>query len=222
MSETEEMYLITIANLQPECPDRPVPLSLLAKELSIVPVSANQMVKKLETSGLVRYLPYKGVFLTAHGQVIAARVLRHRRLWETFLIDHLELGYEEADALACGMEHITSGSIAERLSYYLGNPQYTPGGKPIPKSGEPLMVEETSPLSQLDVGESGVITNIEAERTIIQFLASEGLKRGAEVAILARGSKGSLLVQCQGEIISLAPEVIPRVRMRVISEKSPA
>ncbi|MDX1437009.1 MAG: metal-dependent transcriptional regulator [Anaerolineales bacterium] len=219
MSETEEMYLITIANLRAQDQDRPVPLSRLAEELEIVPVSANQMVKKLEASGMVRYWPYKGVRLTDEGQAIAAQVLRHRRLWETFLINHLELGYEEADSLACRMEHITSNTVAERLSAYLGNPEFTPGGKPIPTSDGPLPFEKCCPLSDLEAGDSGVLTSIEAKRSVIQFLASEGLARGAEVRVIARGSRGSLLLESKGELISLAPEVIPTIYVRSKAEK---
>jgi predicted membrane GTPase involved in stress response len=58
MSESVEMYLLRIALLQDE--DRPVPISALAEELAVSPVSANQMCRKLEERGMVHYEPYKG------------------------------------------------------------------------------------------------------------------------------------------------------------------
>ncbi len=101
ISESEEMYLIAIARLAEQGVQEPIPISLLAKELSIQPVSANQMVHKLADAGLLDYLPYKGVRLTASGWKVARHVLRHRRLWEVFLVEHLEIALDEADALAC-------------------------------------------------------------------------------------------------------------------------
>ena len=51
MSESEEMYLITIARLIEQGVEAPVPIPLLAGELSIQPVSANQMVHKSRCPG---------------------------------------------------------------------------------------------------------------------------------------------------------------------------
>ena len=215
MSESEEMYLITIAHLKEEGLEGPVPLSRLAEDLSVVSVSANQMVKKLAAAGLVRYLPYKGVFLTPSGHDIAARVLRHRRLWETFLVDHLGLEFSEADALACGMEHITTDSVAERLSAYLGDPTNTPGGKPIPGGTKTYRPQTEIPLSEVEVGTRGIVRGLDLDSRMQQFLASEGVLRGNEIIVLARGRNGSLLVESQGQHISLSSDITPLVLVHV-------
>ena len=76
MSESEEMYLITVARYVEDGYEGPVPLSRLAERLSVAPVSVNQMIKKLEEAGLVDYIPYKGVVLTATGRRTARSVLR--------------------------------------------------------------------------------------------------------------------------------------------------
>ena len=67
------MYLITVARLRQA--DQPVPLALLAQELGISPVSANEMCRRLAERALVTYQPYKGVTLTAQGEAMARRVL---------------------------------------------------------------------------------------------------------------------------------------------------
>ena len=46
-SEAEEMYLITIARAVEDGHPEPVPVSLVARELDVSAVSANQMVRKL-------------------------------------------------------------------------------------------------------------------------------------------------------------------------------
>lgn len=49
MSENEDMYLVIIARNN-EAGIDPVAFSILAQELNLQPVSANQMIKKLETT----------------------------------------------------------------------------------------------------------------------------------------------------------------------------
>jgi DtxR family Mn-dependent transcriptional regulator len=131
---SEEMYLITVAVAEEEGRPLPLPLADLAQALAISPVSANQMVRRLEDRGLVEYHPYRGVALTAAGRRAAWRVLRGRRLWATFLADHLGFTPEEADALACRLEHVTPPEAADRLGRFLGDPVVGPLGAPIPPS----------------------------------------------------------------------------------------
>jgi DtxR family transcriptional regulator, Mn-dependent transcriptional regulator len=64
MSESTEMYLKAIAELD----DRDaVAVARLAERLSVTPVSANEMVRRLGEQGLVSHKPYKGVTLTNEG-----------------------------------------------------------------------------------------------------------------------------------------------------------
>jgi len=133
-SPREEMYLITVAVAEEEGRASPLPLAALAQELAISPVSANQMVRRLEQRGLVCYHPYHGVTLAPAGRRTARRVLRGRRLWALFLTEHVGFTPEEADALACGLEHVTPPEAADRLSRFLGDPVVGPLGRPIPPS----------------------------------------------------------------------------------------
>ncbi|MFH1329122.1 MAG: metal-dependent transcriptional regulator [Actinomycetota bacterium] len=131
---SEEMYLMTVAVAEEEGRPSPLPLADLAQALAISPVSANQMVRRLGERGLVEYHPYHGVSLTAAGRQAAWRVLRGRRLWAAFLVRHLGFAPEEADALACGLEHVTPPEAADRLGQFLGDPAVGPLGQSIPPS----------------------------------------------------------------------------------------
>ena len=211
MSESEEMYLITIARLIEQGVEAPVPIPRLAGELSIQPVSANQMVHKLAEEELVEYLPYKGAQLTSKGQAIAQKVLRDRRLWEVFLVEHLKLPPSEADALACRLEHITAEGIACRLAKYLGQSAVSPQGLPIPElSGEPAS-QASRPLSDLAVGEQAEILGIEADQATQKFLATEGLRPGLEVKPLAIGGGGAMLLEVDDNRIHLAKAIAEKV-----------
>jgi DtxR family Mn-dependent transcriptional regulator len=116
---SEEMYLITVAMAQETGWEGPLPLASLAESLSISPVSANLMVRRLAERGLLAYQPYQGALLTLAGRAVALRVLRGRRLWTRFLVEHLGSRQEEADALACNLEHLTPPRVADRLEAFL-------------------------------------------------------------------------------------------------------
>jgi len=126
------MYLITVAVAEEEGRTGPLPLADLAKSLGISPISANQMVRRLEDRGLLQYHPYHGASLTPAGRWEARRVLRGRRLWAAFLVAHLGFDPEEADALACSLEHVTPAKAADRLARFMGDPQVGPLGRAIP------------------------------------------------------------------------------------------
>lgn len=203
-SESEEMYLIHIAIAGEEGITGPVGLSHLAGMLDVSPVSANQMVKKLASRGLVDYLPYKGVELTPAGRAIADQVLRGRRLWSVFLADRLGLSVSRADAIACDLEHITPPDLADRLAELLGDPTRGPGGRPIPSADRPPVADRSRELSDLSAGTVGSVTAIRGTPAVTSFLTEIGLIAGAEVTLLAVGDKGDCLVAVDGREVHLA------------------
>ncbi|MBU0512093.1 MAG: metal-dependent transcriptional regulator [Chloroflexi bacterium] len=214
MTESEEMYLITIAQLSEDGMAGPIPLSRLAEELSVLPVSVNQMIHKMDETGMVRYSPYKGVELTPKGRQIAARMLRLRRLWEVFLVEKLGLSFEEADDLACRMEHITSDDVAGRLSIFLRNPVISPHGRPIPQVDGEAWAAPPQPLDNLKVGQSGVVVSLEADDATGAFLSGEGVRPGVEVFILGISDSGARLVQAGEKQVSLANTVAEKIMVR--------
>lgn len=207
-SESEEMYLITIAMLVEDGHVGPVPVPQLATELDVSRVAANEMVKKLATRGLIEYTPYKGASLSDEGRNIARTVLRRRRLWSVFLSDRLGLTPAAADAVACEMEHITPAEVAQRLADFLGEPLFGAQGRPIPSSGEALVVpEEAVGLADLAVGVRARVASIHGPAADESFLLSQGIGVGTELAVLARGD-GAILTEAQNGRVHLSDEVV--------------
>lgn len=213
ISESEQMYLITIArSLEDGGPD-PLPLSHIARTLSLQPVSVNQMVRKLEGEGLVLYHPYKGVELTGRGQAIAYRTLRNRRLWQLFLVDQLQVSLEEADAMACDLEHITPDDIAQRLSSYLDEPAVGPGGHPIPVINGDQTRPSAIPLSQIDVGMTAKVEAVKARSEIARFLYSEGVRPGAEIYLVGIGSRGNRLLKIGQGFVDITLDIVDQIQV---------
>lgn len=205
-SESEQMYLVTTAMLVEDGIEEPVPLSALAQELSILPVSVNQMARKLEEAGLARYQPYKGLQLTERGWELARRILRNRRLWEVFLVERLRLAADEAEFMACRLEHVTTGEVAERLSEHLGRPRLSPQGKPIPVI-EPAQVHSALPLNTLKANQNARVVQVTAGSGVRSFLSGDGILAGVVLTVLAVGSAGDLLIDVDGRLLHLSSQV---------------
>lgn len=207
MSESEEMYLVTLSMLVEVGAEAPIPVSQLANELGIQPVSVNQMIRKLTEAGLVSYEPYKGVGLTAEGERMALRILRHRRLWEVFLVEYLKMPLPEASDLACRMEHIIPDEAAGRLATFLGEPPISPHGKRIPQLTPTESLSSDILLSQLKINQQSQITRIDADSAVQNFLSTEGLKAGVTVTVIGIGNSGAILVSADECSVYLAENV---------------
>lgn len=220
LSESEEMYLVTIRRICEYCVDTPVPLPELAKELGVQPVSVNQMVNKLAENGFVKYIPYKGVELTDEGRVISTRILRHRRLWEVFLVKSLKMGLDDADKLACQFEHFTTSDVANRLSEFLGNPTVCFHGDPIPfAEGENEGLLEGKPVANLQIGQSSPVIRFDADAITIKFLSDEGIGLGVDVRLLAIGKNNDMLLETQSGKVHICSEMASAI---IVSSPSQA
>lgn len=210
-SESEEMYLLTIARMSERGEAGPVPITNIAERLGLRPVSVHQMIRKLEDNNLVRYFPYKGVLLTSRGESIANTYLRFHRLWEVFLTRHLGFSMEEASEIACDLEHASTEELAARLDQYLEQPRRSPSGKSIPDS---IPAKEQLTLLEVPVGRSAVVTRVDATDAVSAFLSSEGIIRGAEVMLLGTGSGGDVLLDVKGHSVHLGEQVAAGIHLR--------
>ena len=204
------MYLVTIARLAEN--HQPLPLSQLAQELSISPISANEMCRKLQDEGLVVYRPYKGVSLTPEGELRAYYVLRRHRLWEVFLVKQLGLDSAQAHDAACELEHTTPDLVANRLDTFLGHPTVNPDGLPIPEVGGVLPVQALHPLSAIGVGQNGHVVRCDVDDPAQSFLQAHGVRPGARFVLVASAEE-SLLVQVGSEHVSLSRELADAIQV---------
>jgi DtxR family Mn-dependent transcriptional regulator len=217
LSENEEMYLISIAELVEAQERAVVPLSSLAETLAINAASANQMIRKLEELELVHYQPYKGVTLTEQGRSIALRRIRNRRLWEVFLVQHLELPLDKAETLACGLEHLTDEGVCAQLAKYLENPVFDPHGQLIPGCQEDETPDsDWFALNEAQVGDRLLVRQMKSDAATRAFLAAEGLYPGAVIHLIATGGSGFLL-QLQENRFMISHEIVAQILVRCIN-----
>ena len=203
-SENAEMYLVSIAMLEESGTPTPISIPRLAEEMDVQTVSANQMVRKLEEEGLVNYQPYKGVSFTKAGKEAVELILRNRRLWEVFFVEHLNFTPSEADTLACRMEHITQPEVAARLSEMLGHPATSPTGRQIPNAADETQLASGIPLTELQPGARAEILSLNLDDAASSYLRSENLIPGTIVDMLAASSTGTFLLAVGQKRISIS------------------
>lgn len=208
-SESMQMYIVTLSRLGGD--QTPVPLSKLAEEFSISPVSVNEMCRKLQENGLVQYQPYKGAQLTPDGIQKAAYINRRHGLWEVFLVKKLGMTEDQAHQSACLLEHATPDELAERLAIFLEHPQFTPSGSPIPASNYAIKHEVNLTLDQLTTGQVAKVSHLPVDENTALFFRQCGIYAGARLQVLARSGLGLMLEIDHQQNLSLTHDLAKQI-----------
>ena len=178
-----------------------VQIGRLAERLSVTPVSANEMVRRLGEQGLVLHKPYKGVTLTDKGHEVACNVIRRQRLWECFLYDHLKIEWSQLYELACSLEHATAPEVTEALDLFLGHPKTCPRGNPIPDAKGSFVPLSSTPLSEVEVGQTVRVLAVSATaKDVLKYLFERNLLPGHVVKVMeAAPLQGPLTLRLDGK-----------------------
>jgi DtxR family manganese transport transcriptional regulator len=90
----------------------------IARRLGVSHATAIKMIARLKREGVATARPYRGVFLTASGHELAARVsVRHRLVVDVLLA--LGVPAEAAEADAEGIEHHVSDATLKAFARFL-------------------------------------------------------------------------------------------------------
>ncbi|MEG3015177.1 MULTISPECIES: metal-dependent transcriptional regulator [Carnobacterium] len=156
--------------------------------LNVSAASVSEMMSKLLKDGYVEHTPYQGVQLTDAGLLKAGILIRKHRLWEVFLVEHLGYSWNQVHDEAEVLEHVTSGTLADRLENYLEFPEICPHGGVIPdKDG--TIVEQTLPtLIEAKVNEMIELKRVLDDRELLDYLVAAGLKIGDRCSVYEVGA----------------------------------
>lgn len=158
--------------------------SEVSEQLSVAPASVTRMLGRLQEMGLVRYERYRGASLTPKGCTEALRLVRRHRLIETFLLEHLGYSWQEVHDEAERLEHAVSDGFTERLADFLGHPTHDPHGDPIPAADGTLVLEDSRPLSEVEVGDQVLISKVSDEdSSVLDYLGERGLVPGKVLTV---------------------------------------
>jgi DtxR family Mn-dependent transcriptional regulator len=223
LSDVMEDYIKAIYRLEREH-GPPVGTSTIADHLDVTPPTVTSMLEKLEDRGLVEREKYKGVELTDEGETVALEVLRHHRLLESYLAEHLDYEWSEVHDEADALEHHISEEFERRVAEALGEPAVDPHGDPIPNADlEPLADDDTVPLADCEESERVVIARVDdRDGDELQYLDDAGVRPGVELEVLEVAPIGMLTVAVEGGEQSLPERVARSVRVRHVAREAEA
>jgi len=195
-SLTVENYLKAILQLELRSGGPSVSTGHLASQLGVSPGTVTSMLKTLADSDLVDYRPYEGAVLSDSGRLLAFRMLRRHRLIEQFLVETLNLSWDQVHEEAENMEHAVSEFLIDRIDEYLGHPEVDPHGDPIPAADGQLRGRESStvPLSLCVSGQRVQVSRVMNQRAeFLRYLSEEGLEVGTVAAVTANNREAGIV-----------------------------
>lgn len=182
-TQTKENYLKALYHLHKNDPK--ISITDLGNELEVSKPTANDMVKKLQTAGWVKYTKYKPLELTEKGRKAAALIIRKHRLSEMFLFEIMGFGWEEVHDVAEQIEHIKSDVFFDRMDELLGYPSKDPHGSPIPDKEGNVATSDYVRLAALQPGEKGEVKALRStSKEFLEYLNKYEIALGTSLTVL--------------------------------------
>ena len=222
-SESVENYLKAIYVLQER--SATVSTSALAEHLQVAPASVSVMVKKLadENPPYLQYEMHRGVRLTDDGMRVALEIIRHHRLLELFLHDHLGYSWDEVHDEAEKLEHFISENFEDKIAEALGHPSFDPHGDPIPtKEGDVPSLNLTK-LTDAEVGARIRVRRVVSRNSeVFKYLAEVGVIPGVELLVKEKGPfSGPITIEREdGATHALGSNLADRIYVEFCEENS--
>ena len=205
-----EEYCETIFELAED--DIRVVQARIAERLSVSRPSVSEMIKRLESEGLVATTEHV-IRLTSDGKRLAERVVRRHRLAERFLTDVLGLSWAYAHKEAGKWEHVISEEVEVALARVMNDPTTCPHGNPIPGSG--YEAPDAHPLSDVIVGDAFKVERIPEELEfapgLLDFLEDSHLIPGSTGRVTAASPDGTLTVEVDGVTVGVGSFASARI-----------
>jgi len=213
LSQSEENYIKAIYALS-ENSNVAISTNLLADRLSTKASSVTDMLKKLSEKKLLTYQKYQGCNLTDSGLTIALSIVRKHRLWEVFLVDKLQFGWDEVHEIAEQLEHIQSVQLTNKLEDFLGYPKVDPHGDPIPtRDGQIDHCTASVDLVSCEIGTQLVVMGVEdGTPEFLQYLSKIELKLGSSIQIIEKLSfDGSIIIEFDNKQVQFSQKVASKI-----------
>ena len=181
-SRTEENYIKSIFHLEQQ--EGSVTTNELAAAMKTKPASVTDMLKKLKVRRLLHYEPYMGFHLTTEGKKIALNIVRRHRLWEYFLVEKLQFGWDEVHEVAEELEHVGNKKLIDKLDAFLNFPKHDPHGDPIPDNNGKMSLRLQISLIDLPVHKPAQVTAVGNQvPELLEMLQQKNIRIGTRLAV---------------------------------------
>lgn len=220
LTRSEENYLEAILVLEQS--STLVRVKDVADAMGVRMASVTNILKKLDSRGMVNYERYGNVSLTDLGRTHAQRVMNRHHLLEVFFHDVLGVDKAVAAADACKVEHALSPQTVERLLSYLESEGHIGSvQKNIVQRSESALggadaqVGSSLRLTDLAPGQTSVVEGVYASSDETDHLRSLGFSEGATVERVGSSSADTVSVKIDGLSLALTRSEASRIAVRV-------
>ena len=186
----------------------------IAERLEVSRPAVSEMIRRMETEGLVKVAKGGEITLTTTGESLATTIVRRHRLAERFLTDILDLDWTTAHHEAGRWEHVISPMVETAMLRVLDDPTTCPHGNPIPGSDyqEPA---NTVVLASIPTGDDFEVVRIPEELEFqpgqLEFLQTSGLMPGRVGTMLSIAPDGTATVEVDGSPVGLGEQTVTRI-----------
>src|SRR5512132_3320073 len=182
--ETIYFLAFPIGEYRPDTKGSPTLAVRVADMLGVSRASAGEMLKRLESEGLIERGEHKEAILTAEGRAQAERVVRRHRILERLLTDFMGYTAAEAHEQADLLGNTFTDEMVERIAKQLGEPDRCPHGWPVDTDFEQAENRELQPLADLAPGSRAEIVRLaEHDGALLHWFYDQGFVPGASVEV---------------------------------------
>ena len=198
--ETIYFLAFPIGEYRPRSSGNPTLASRVAEMLGVSRASAGEMLKRLESEGLVERGEQKEAILTAAGRERAEKVVRKHRIIERLLTDFMGYTAAEAHVHADELGDTFTDDMVARIDEKLGHPDRCPHGWPVDPDFEQEENRELAPLADLEAPAQATIVRLaEHDGELLHWFYDEGLVPGAAIELkAAQPAAGQFTVRIDG------------------------
>lgn len=216
LSESSEMYLQAVFRLSEK--NGEVTIGKIADAMGHSLSTVSEKVRKMTDQGLLEHEWREGVALSEKGKRVAGKLLRKRRLIETFLVRMAGYSPYEVHEDACRLEHVVSDRLTDALDRMLDYPVSDPHGHPIPTAEGTLNIRDTVPLSAIDPGIMVKISAISATDTeMMKYIDQLDLKPDNTCRVMNKAPfDGPLTILVNGKNVAIAASLALMIEVETL------
>ena len=187
--------------------------SNLSRAMQVSPPSVTEMVRRMETDGLVLRGRDKKIALTDEGERIARHVVSRHRLVEAFLVKVMGIPWDEVHEEAETFEMGVTEQLEARMLSMIGDAKTCPHGHPI---GD-FPREPGVPLTGVGAGSLVRVLRFENEdHELLRTFMREGVEPRGRYRIERHDPDETVLIALDGRS-GAEPARLPRHAARTIS-----
>jgi DtxR family Mn-dependent transcriptional regulator len=197
--ETIYFLAFPIGEYRPRAADSAPLASRVAEMLGVSRASVGEMLKRLESEGLIERGERREALLTEAGRLRAEAAVRKHRIVERLLTDFMGYGAAEAHAHADALGDSFDDEMVERTWERLERPQRCPHGWPIDTALEQEENRELLPLAELEAGSRATIVRLaEHDGELLRWFYEAGLAPETVLELRTVAVGGEFVVALDG------------------------